>query len=150
MRSQSILAAAASLLSLCACSGNSSPLCTTVPIQNVATPQMVYPVSGYGKVPDDATSMVVAYTAAPELAQTLTITPGGGAAIALGPLGAAPKTIPQPYVVHPSNGGTLYGVSLPKLQAHTHYSVAYRYTSSAGLCGQSTEASIPIGDFTTQ
>jgi hypothetical protein len=150
MRSLSTLAVAALTAALVGCSGNNSPLCTTVPIQNVSTPQLVYPVSGYAKVPDSAPSMVVAYTAAPELAQTITITPAGGSAIALGPFGAAPKVMPQPFVEHPSNGGTLYGVSLPKLKAHTRYTVAYRYTSSAGLCGQSTEASIPMGTFATQ
>ncbi len=150
MRFLSTLAVAALAAALTGCSGNNSPLCTTVPIQNVATPQMVYPVSGYNSVPDAAISMVVAYTAAPELAQTITITPRGGSPIALGPLGAAPKEIPQPFVANPPNGGTLYGVSFPKLKAHMRYAVAYRYTSSAGLCGQSSEASIPMGSFSTQ
>ncbi len=150
MRSYSSFAAAALTLALAGCSGNNSPLCTTVPVQNVTTPQMVYPVPDYASVPVNAGAMVVSYTAAPELAQQITIAPRGGAPIALGPMGAAPKVMPQPYVHNPAGGGTFYGVTLPKLQAHTHYTVAYRYTSSAGLCGQSTESSIPMGAFSTQ
>ena len=58
--------------------------------------------------------------------------------------------MPKPYVHNPPNGGTLYGVTLPALLAHTKYSVNYTYTSSAGLCGQSTQSSVPMGIFITQ
>jgi hypothetical protein len=150
MRSFRTFAVAVSTLAIAGCSGNNSPLCTTVPIQNVTTPQMVYPVPSFASVPAGAPAMVVAYTASPELAQTITITPSGGSPIALGPMGAAPKVMPSPYVHNPSGGGTFYGVTLPALKPHTHYTVAYRYTSSAGLCGQSTTASIPMGGFSTQ
>jgi hypothetical protein len=149
MRSLRTLIVAAFTIALAACSGNNSPLCTTVPLQNIATPQLVYPVPGYKKVPDSAPAMVVAYTASPLLAQTITIKPDNQGAVSLGAFGAAPKPLPTPYVQHPTNGGTLYGVTMPKLEAHTHYTVAYKYVSSAGLCGQSTESSIPMGDFTT-
>ena len=41
MRSLRTLAVVGFALALSACSGNSNPLCTTVPVQNVATPQQV-------------------------------------------------------------------------------------------------------------
>jgi hypothetical protein len=154
MRSLATLVGASALASiLTACSGGSlgigNALCTTVPLANVSIPEMVFPVPQYSKVPDNAMAMVVAYTADPTLAQTITIKPSNGSPIALGPFGAAPKQLPIPYVHHPSNGGTLYGVTLPKLQAHTTYSVGYRYAATAGLCGQSTTNTVPMGNFTT-
>lgn len=141
-----LLGASALVLSFAACGGGTltNALCTTVPLSNVQLPQLVYPVPGYKKVPDDAPAMVVAYAGAPQLMQTVTID-----STSLGPAGAAPKVMPTPYVTNPITGGAFYGITLPKLNAHTHYAVAYRYTSSVGLCGQSGTTSAPMGEFTT-
>jgi hypothetical protein len=136
--------------SLAACSANNNPICTTVPLKNVAIPQLIYPVSGYDHVPVSAPAMVVAYPADPALAQTITLTPPHSAPIALGPLGAAPKVIPTPHAQVLPGQGALYGVTMPALKAKTHYGVAYRYATTAGLCGQSTTASVSMGGFTTQ
>jgi hypothetical protein len=152
MRSLATLVGATALASLLsACGGSiSNALCAPVPLTNVAVPQMVYPVPGYSQVPDNAPAMVVAYTASPDLAQTITIKPAGGSVISLGPFGAAPKILPSPYVHHPSNGGTLYGVTMPQLQKNTTYSVGYKYATTAGLCGTSTTSTVSMGTFKTQ
>lgn len=152
MRSLATLIGATALaLSVTACGGGAfkNALCTNVGLQTGAIPEQIYPVPGYSKVPNDAPAMVVALTGAPQLMQTITLTPNGGGAISLGPPGAAPKAMPKPYVTNPINGGTFYGVTMPKLQAHTYYAVAYRYTSSVGLCGVSTTSSATMGNFTT-
>jgi hypothetical protein len=151
MRSLATLVGASALaLSLSACGGGlSHALCTTIGLRDVGVPELIYPVPGYGKVPDNAPAMVVALTGAPQLMQTITITPNGGGAISLGPPGAAPKVMPTPYVTNPINGGTLYGVTMPKLQAKTYYAVNYRYANTVGLCGTSSTSNVSMGNFTT-
>lgn len=152
MRSLATLIGATALalsVSACAAGGVKSALCTPVALQTVAIPELIYPVPGYSKVPNNAPTMVIALTGSPQLMQTITITPNGGGAVSLGPAGAAPKTMPKPYVTDPINGGTFYGVTMPMLQARTYYAVAYRYTSTAGLCGQSSTTSVTMGNFTT-
>ena len=144
-----LVGAATLAASLAACSANNSPICTTVPLSNVAIPQLIYPVSGYDHVPVASPAMVVAYPASPDLAQTITLTTGG-TTLALGPMGAAPKVIPTPHAKVLPGQGALYGVTMPALKPKTHYGVAYRYATTAGLCGQSTTASVSMGGFTTQ
>ncbi len=150
MRLLASVAVAGLVVALAGCSGGtSSPVCTTVPIPNTVIPEQVYPVPGYAKVPDDAPAMVVAYDAAPELAETITIKADGGSPVSLGAFGAAPKPMPTPFVQHPQNNGAFYGVTMPKLQAHTHYTVAYRFATQAGLCNQTNYTSQYMGSFTT-
>ena len=135
---------------LASCSVNASSLfCNPVPLKTVSIPQLIYPVPGYAKVPDTATFIVVAYPAAPQLAQTITLTPHNGAAVSLGPLGAAPKQIPTPHAKVLPGQGAEYGVSLPQLQRKMAYTVAYRYATTANACGQSTTTSQLMGSFAT-
>jgi hypothetical protein len=144
------LGATAAVLALSSCSVNpAAPLCNAVSLKNIATPQLIYPVPGYASVPDASTFIVVAYPAAPADAQTITITPKGEAAVALGPMGAAPTQIPSPHAKVLPGQGVEYGVSLPALKAHTTYAVNYRYASSANLCGSSTTTNTYMGNFTT-
>jgi|SRR5580700_5686987 hypothetical protein len=145
-----LIGTGAVVAALTGCSAGNSPLCTNVPLRNVSIPQMVYPVPQYAYVPVDSGAMVVAYNAAPALAQTITLTADGRTPVALGPLGAAPKSIPSPHAKPAPGSGALYGVTMPTLLPKTHYSVAYRWAATAGLCGTSTTQTASMGDFTTQ
>ena len=149
-RHAALFALSALAAALASCSVNASNLlCNPVPLKSVAIPQLIYPVPGYAKVPDNTTFIVVAYPAAPSLAQTITLTPHNGAAISLGPLGAAPKVIPTPHAKVLPGQGAEYGVSLPQLQPKMSYTVAYRYAVTANACGQSTTTTQLMGTFAT-
>jgi hypothetical protein len=146
----SLLGGSAVIVALASCSVNpAAAVCNSVPLKSVAIPQLIYPVPGYAKVPDNAAFIVVAYPDAPSLAQTITLSAKAGASQSLGPMGAAPPQIPTPHAKVLAGQGTEYGVTLPKLSAKTTYTVAYRYANSANLCGQSTTASTTMGSFTT-
>jgi hypothetical protein len=142
--------AAALVAALTSCSVSPSSFCYGVPVQNGAIPQLIYPVPGYNKVPDNATFIVVAYPGDASLAQTITLSQKGGSTVALGPLGAAPKDIPKPHAQTLPGQGALFGVTLPALAPHTVYSVNYRYVNTATLCGQTTTTSVLMGVFHTQ
>jgi hypothetical protein len=146
----SLTAATALAATLSSCGVNpAASVCNSVPLKTVTVPQLIYPTPGYTKLADNATFIVVAYPDAPSLAQTITITPKGGATLALGPLGAAPPVIPKPHAKVLPGQGAEYGVSLPKLAAQTRYAVNYRYANTANLCGQSTTVNQYMGTFTT-
>jgi hypothetical protein len=147
----SLICASALAATLASCSVNpASAFCGPLPIKNAAVPQLIYPVPGYAKVPATQPFIVVAYPAAPELAQTITITSAHGGTVALGPLGAAPKTIPTPHAKVLPGQGAEYGVTLPALTADTTYTVNYRFANTANACGQSTTTNDLMGTFTTQ
>jgi len=145
------IGAAVLATTLASCSVNPSNIfCTPVGLKSVPIPQLIYPVPGYAHVPDNATFIVVAYPAAPQLAQTITLTPHTGATLSLGPLGAAPKEIPTPRAKVLPGQGPEYGVTLPQLRPKMSYTVAYRYAVTANACGQSTTVTQFMGSFATQ
>jgi len=135
---------------LASCSVSPSSVCFGVPVTQGAVPQLIYPTPGYNNVPDNATFIVVAYPANASLAQTITLSQKGGSTVALGPMGAAPPVIPKPHAQTLPGQGTLFGVTLPTLAAHSVYSVNYRYTNTATVCGQTTTTSVLMGVFRTQ
>ena len=144
------LGASAIAVALSSCSVNAaSDLCAPVGIKSIQVPQLIYPVPGYAQMPDNQPFIVVAYPGSPALAQTITITPSHGVAVSLGPMGAAPSSIPKPRAKVLPGQGVEYGVTLPLLAKHTVYTVNYRYASSANLCGQSNTTNILMGTFTT-
>jgi len=146
----SLLGGSAVIVALASCSVNpAAAVCNPVQLKSVAVPQLIYPVPGYTKVPDNAAFIVVAYPDAPSLAQTITIAPKAGSAESLGPLGAAPPQIPTPHAKVLAGQGAEYGVTLPKLTKQTTYTVSYRYANTANLCGQSTTTNTYMGSFTT-
>jgi hypothetical protein len=143
-------AGAALAASVASCSVNPSSLCYAAPVSPGAVPQLIYPVPGYSKVPDGATFIVVAYPNAPPTAQTITLAENNGGTVALGPLGAAPNVIPTPHAAVLPGQGSEFGVTLPALAPHTTYSVNYRFTNTATVCGQTTSTSVLMGTFRTQ
>lgn len=152
MRSFLKIAGAASALvaSAASCAVNPSSLCYAAPVSPGAVPQLIYPVPGYSKVPDNATFIVVAYPNAPSTAQTITLAENNGGTVALGPLGAAPSVIPKPHAAVLPGQGTEFGVTLPTLAPDTTYSINYRFTNTATVCGQTTSTSVLMGAFKTQ
>src|SRR5580658_415132 len=80
-----ILTGAAALsVALSACSVNpAAAVCNGIPVQTGPIPQLIYPVPGYGPVPDDSTFIVVAYPGNPSLAQTITLAEKNGSTVSL-------------------------------------------------------------------
>jgi hypothetical protein len=138
---------------LSGCSGQqlASEFCGGPPPTNTwnpVVPQLLYPVPGWSKVPDNAPELVVAYNLSNGQPKTIVITPTGGALIPLGPLEAPPNPLPTPNAKEQKPGTTMWGVALPPLHAHTTYTVGYHFTNS--YCGRSETFTTSMGSFTTQ
>ena len=139
----------AATLASCSVNPMASFCSGSVQIKPNAIPQLVYPVPGYTKVPDNAAFIVVAYPASPALAQTITITPNGGAAYSLGPMGAVPPVVPKPHAKVLPGQGAEYAVTLPTLTPKTSYTVNYRVVTQATACAQTTTSTYYMGNFKT-
>jgi hypothetical protein len=114
---------------------------------NPVVPQLLYPVPGIANVPDNAPTMVVAYSLSPAAAFPIDITPAGGTQIQAGSMTSPPKPLPTPIAKELVPGTPMYGVTLPPLAAHTTYAVAYRDVVS--FCGRTFTNLYKMGSFTT-
>ena len=115
---------------------------------NPVPPQLLFPVPGWNAVPDNASALVVAYSASSGPLKTIEITPQNGAMIALGSLQPPPNPLPQPIAQELIPGTPMWSVALPPLQPHTGYSVGYHFTNT--YCGHSETFTTAMGVFTTQ
>lgn len=148
MRNLVILTLAASLAG---CSGQAlaTLYCGGSPptSNNPVVPQLLYPVPGIANVPDNASTMVVAYSLSPAAAFPIDITPTGGTQIQAGGMTGPPKPLPTPIAKELVPGTPMYGVALPPLAAHTTFTVAYRDIIS--FCGRTSISLYKMGSFTT-
>jgi len=137
---QRLLAAAATLVLLCACSGGStSPPGTPTDICNgtaVPTFTLVSPAPGAIDVPDSTSALI--------FSGTLYDQTGATESIELVAAGGASHTL---TTFNATNSG--YSVPLPALSAETTYSVNYVITND-GVSGECASLSTPLGSFTTQ
>jgi hypothetical protein len=148
MRIAIILTLAASLSG---CSGQAlaSLYCGGSPptSNNPVVPQLLYPVPGVANVPDNAPTMVVAYSLSPAAAFQIDIVSAGGSPIQVGGMTSPPNPLPKPIAKELVPGTPMYGAALPPLAAHTTYAVAYRDVTS--YCGRSSVNLYKMGSFTT-
>jgi len=114
---------------------------------NPVVPQLLYPVPGIANVPDNAPTMVVAYSQSPSSAFPIVITPNGGTSIRLGVMHAPPSPLPTPIAKELTPGMPMYGVALPALAPATTYATFYQDTSS--YCGHSSVNLYKMGTFKT-
>lgn len=115
---------------------------------NPVVPQLLYPVPGSANVPDNAPTMVVAYSKPPASAFPIEITPNGGNAIQLGGMHSPPNPLPTPIAKELVPGTPMYGVTLPALASHTTYATSYR--DSVSYCGHTSVNLYKMGSFSTK
>lgn len=114
---------------------------------NPVVPQLLYPVPGVNNVPDNAPTMVVAYSQPPSSAFPIVITRIGGSTTQLGGMHAPPSPLPTPIAKVLVPGTPMYGVSLPALKPATSYATSYRDTTS--YCGHTSVNLYNMGTFRT-
>lgn len=118
------------------------------PNNKPVVPQLLYPVPGITNVPDNARTMVVAYSLSPASAAPIVLTPKGGHAIQLGGMRSPPNPLPTPIATELVRGTPRYGVALPALTPSTTYTASYQNTSS--YCGRSAVNAYKMGSFKTR
>ncbi len=144
------------MLALCACGTPGIPLDGRIPTDctRPAAPQLLYPMNGAVGVPDGNFTMVFAFTVAPSIWGSPSVSAPNGAVNdypAVGPLQPAPSPLPTPIATPPS-GATLQGVTIGPLLPGKTYNVWFYYVPPQQCIppGGGTLAITPVGSFTTK